>query len=65
MTQSISHSIHGLVRLCQDCKLFGPPDRVNCFLFKNDIKNFKMMLRKYVKPLEQIVKCYKAIENNT
>lgn len=61
----ISHNIHGLLHLCQDYKLFGPLDNVSCFLFENFMKNFKMMLRKHEKPLEQIVKRYKEIEVNT
>uniref|UniRef100_A0A2S2PL84 DUF4218 domain-containing protein n=1 Tax=Schizaphis graminum TaxID=13262 RepID=A0A2S2PL84_SCHGA len=61
----ISHNIHGLLHLCEDYKLFGPLDNVSCFPFENFMKNFKSMLRKHEKPLEQIVKRYKEIEINT
>lgn len=57
----ISHNIHGLLHLCEDYKLFGPLDNVSCFPFEN----FKSILRKHEKPLEQIVKRYKEIEINT
>jgi len=61
----ISHNIHGLLHLCEDYKLFGPLDNVSCFPFENFMKNFKSMLRKHEKPLEQIVKRNMEIEINT
>lgn len=61
----ISYNIHGLLHLCQEYKLFGPLDNVNCFPFENFMKTFKAMLRKHEKPLEQIVKRFKEIDINT
>lgn len=59
----ISHNIHGLLHLYEDYKLFGPLDNVSCFPFENFLKQFKVMLRKHEKPLEQIVKRFKEFDN--
>lgn len=37
----ISHNVHSLQYICDDCKNFGQLDNCNAFSFENHMKTFK------------------------
>lgn len=57
-THFISHNIHGLQHLCDDYVKHGSLNNCSAFPFENYMKNLKKMIRKYEKPLQQIVHRY-------
>lgn len=61
---NVSHNIHGLIHLVQDVKKFGPLDNFSAFKYENFLQTLKTLLRKYDKPLQQIVKRYAEYNNN-
>jgi len=63
--QYISHNIHNLLHLCNDVRQFGPLDNFSAFRFENYMTSIKKRLRKSEKPLQQLLKRYKEIENVT
>jgi len=63
--QYISHNIHNLLHLCNDVRQFGPLDNFSVFRFENYMTPIKKRLRKSEKPLQQLLKRYKEIENVT
>jgi len=54
----MSHNIHGLLHIVDDYRKYGSLDKCSCFPFENYLKSFKKMVRKFEKPLEQVVKRY-------
>jgi len=56
--QFISHNIHGLLHITDDYRKYGTLDNCSCFPFENYLKCLKKMVRKFEKPLEQVVKRY-------
>lgn len=61
--QYISHNIHNLLHLCLDVRRFGVLDNFSACRFKNYLMSTKKRLRKSEKPLQQLLKRYKEIEN--
>lgn len=59
----ISHNIHALLHLAKDIELYGTLDNFSTFKFENYMQNFKKMLRKDDKPLQQVVR--RVEENKT
>lgn len=57
-THFISHNIHGLQHLCDDNEKHGSLDNCSALPFENLMKNLKKMIRKYEKPLQQVVYRY-------
>lgn len=51
----ISHNIHGLIHVVDDCKLFGPLDLYSAFPFENYMQYLKRLVRKSHDPLAQLV----------
>lgn len=51
----ISHNVHGLVHIVEDCKLFGNLDLYSAFPFKNYLQHLKRLVRKSDVPLAQIL----------
>nr|XP_042912828.1 uncharacterized protein LOC122272862 [Parasteatoda tepidariorum] len=54
--EHMSHNIHCLLHLSKDVKNFGPLDQFSSFQFENYMKEFKNMIRKAEKPLQQVIK---------
>jgi len=52
----ISHNVHALIHLFDDCNNFGSLDSVSCFKFENYMGHLKKLVRKSDKPLQQVVK---------
>lgn len=61
--QYITHNVHNLLHLCCDVRIFGPLDNFSAFRFENYMMTIKRRLRKYVKPLQQLIKRYSENEN--
>lgn len=61
--QYISHNIHNLLHLCCDVRRFGPLDSFSAFRFENYMTSIKKWLRKSEKPLQQLLRRYKEMEN--
>jgi len=57
-TQFVSHNIHGLQHLCDDYVKHGSLNNCCAFPYENYMKILKKMIRKYEKPLQQIVHRY-------
>jgi len=56
--QFISHNVHGLLHITDDYKQYGALDQCSCFPFENYLQILKKMVRKFEKPLEQVVNRY-------
>lgn len=56
--QFMSHNIHGLLHIVDDYRKYGSLDNCSCFPFENYLKSLKKMVRKFEKPLEQVVNRY-------
>jgi len=56
--QFISHNVHGLLHITDDYKKYGALDQCSCFPFENYLQFLKKMVRKYEKPLEQVINRY-------
>lgn len=54
----ISHNVHRLLHIAEDYKLYGSLDNCSCFPFENFLQFLKKMVRKFEKPLEQVIKRY-------
>lgn len=63
-THNVSFNVHGLIYLVQDVKKFGPLDNFSSFKYENFLQTLKKLLRKYDKPLQQIVRRYMEYEKN-
>lgn len=57
----ISHNVHELLHIVNDCQKYGSLNDCSCFPFQNFLKCFKKIVWKFEKPLEQVVKRYKEI----
>lgn len=58
-----SHNIHNLLHITDDVKMFGPLDKFSAFSFENHMQILKKYVRKQDKPLQQLVKRKKELEN--
>lgn len=56
--QFISHNVHGLLHITDDYRRYGALDQCSCFPFENYLQFLKKMVRKFEKPLEQVVNRY-------
>jgi len=54
----ISHNVHGLLHIVDDYAQYGALDNCSCFPFENFLQFLKKMVRKFDKPLEQVIKRY-------
>ncbi|XP_016664012.2 uncharacterized protein LOC107885091 [Acyrthosiphon pisum] len=54
----ISHNVHGLLHIVDDYAQYGALDNCSCFPFENFLQFLKKMVRKFEKPLEQVIKRY-------
>lgn len=52
----ISHNVHGLIHIVDDCKLLGNLDLYSTFSFENYLQHLKKLVRKPDAPLVQILK---------
>ena len=52
----ISYNVHCLIHLADDVMRFGPLDLFSSFIFKNNMKSVKAMIRKHESVLPQIVR---------
>lgn len=57
-SHNISHNIHGLLHIADDCERYGPLDNCSAFPFENYTQTLKFFIRKPDKPLEQVVLRY-------
>lgn len=63
-THNVSYNVHGLIHLVKDVKKFGPLDNFSAFKYENYLQTLKKLLKKYDKPLQQIVRRYFEHEKN-
>ncbi|KYM94366.1 hypothetical protein ALC62_15008, partial [Cyphomyrmex costatus] len=61
---NISHNVHGLIHLVRDAKKFGTLDNFSAFKYENFLQTLKKLLKKYDKPLQQIVRRCVEYEKN-
>lgn len=61
----ISANIHALIHLFDDYMNYGSLDSVSCFKFENYMGQLKKMVRKYDKPLQQVVRRFEEKFNPT
>lgn len=59
----ISSNVHQLIHLYDDFMKYGPLDQVSCFKFESYMLKLKKMVRKYDKPLQQVVNRYSENKN--
>lgn len=57
-SQFVSHNVHGLLHICDDYLRYGPLDNCSTFPFENFMKDLKSFMRKYDKPLQQVINRY-------
>lgn len=62
--QYISHNVHNLLHICSDVRTYGPLDKFSAFRFENYMSFIKRRLRKNEKPLQQLIRRYREIENH-
>lgn len=60
----VSHNIHGLIHLADDCRTFGALDYFSCFSYENMLKTLKSLLRKPGDTLQQIHRRYVELEGD-
>lgn len=60
----ISYNVHCLIHLADDVMRFGPLDLFSSFIFENNMKTVKAMLRKHESVLPQIVRRLVEEERN-
>ncbi|CAG9812980.1 unnamed protein product [Phaedon cochleariae] len=60
----LSRNVHNLLHVSDDIKTFGPLHCYSAFPFENMLGSLKKLLRKHEKPISQILKRMKEIENN-
>uniref|UniRef100_A0A1Y1KCD2 DUF4218 domain-containing protein n=1 Tax=Photinus pyralis TaxID=7054 RepID=A0A1Y1KCD2_PHOPY len=58
----VSHNVHNLLHLYEDCQRFGILQKFSAFPFENYLQSLKSLLRKGNNPLPQIVN--RILENN-
>lgn len=63
MVKNLYHTVHNLLHLCSDVKIYGPLDKFSAFRFENYMMSIKRLLRKNEKPLQQLIKRYAEKEN--
>jgi len=52
----ISHNVHGLAHIVEDCKIYGTLDLFSAFPFENCLQALKKLVRKPDQPLAQIAR---------
>jgi len=62
--QFISHNIHSLLHITEDVRHFGPLDNLSTLKFENFMQLIKKLVRKYDRPLQQIVKRLGELNNH-
>ncbi|KAF0707709.1 Uncharacterized protein FWK35_00035325 [Aphis craccivora] len=62
--QFISHNIHGLLHITEDVIHIGPLNNLSTFKFENFMQQIKKLVRKYDRPLQQIVKRLGELNNH-
>lgn len=53
--QLVSHNVHALLHMVDDCELFGSLDDYSCYPLENYLGQLKKQLRHSNKPLQQII----------
>lgn len=53
---NLSHNVHGLIHLANDCKMFGPLDNFSAFRFENCMQQLLKLIRKHNYPIQQVVR---------
>lgn len=61
---NVSYNVHGLIHLVNDVKKFDPLGDFSAFKYENYLQTLKKLLRKYDKPLQQIVRRYTEYKKN-
>ncbi|CAG9763612.1 unnamed protein product [Ceutorhynchus assimilis] len=61
--QYMSHNIHNLLHLTDDCRHFGNLNKFSAFQFENFLQVLKKLIRKSDKPLKQVINRISEIEN--
>lgn len=59
----VSHNVHGLIHLAEDVKHFGDLESIAAFPFENFMQALKKSIRKFEKPLQQVVLRYEEAIN--
>ncbi|KAB0801046.1 hypothetical protein PPYR_00215 [Photinus pyralis] len=54
--ENVSHNVHNLLHLREDCKNFGVLQNFSGFPFENYLQSLKLLIRKGSDPLPQIIK---------
>lgn len=54
-TEYISHNVHGLSHIVEDCRVLGNLNLYNTFSFENCLQQLKKLVRKPDAPLTQII----------
>ncbi|KAL7291168.1 hypothetical protein TKK_0015084 [Trichogramma kaykai] len=52
----VTHNIHNLLHLVEDCRKYGLLENFSAFRFENHLRQIKKMLRKGDRPLSQLVR---------
>ncbi len=53
------YNVHSVIHLPQDCRKFGPLDKISAFPFENFLGQIKKMVRRPQNPIAQVVRrCY-------
>ena len=50
------YNVHSTIHLVQDCRTFGPLDKISAFPFENFLGNMKRMVQRPQNPIAQIVR---------
>lgn len=53
--QLVSHNVHALLHVVNDCELFGSLGDYSCFSFENYLSQLKKQLRRSKKPRQLII----------
>lgn len=59
----ISHNVHGLIHVVDDCRIFGPLDLYSAFPYENYLQYLKRLVRKSHDPLAQLVNHIHELQN--
>jgi hypothetical protein len=60
----VSQNIHSLIHLCNDVRIFGKLDDYSAFMFENENRLTKNLLKQSPEPLKQLVKRNQEIRAN-
>lgn len=61
--EHMSHNIHNLLHLADDCRQFGNLNKFSAFQFENFLQVLKKLIRKSDKPLQQVINRITEIDN--